>query len=271
MNTKFGLGRVLATGFRIWVKNFVPLFVLTAVTHLPLILWAVVLTVGRLDYEQMRSMATFEMASVYLAGLLNMIASGLAAYGVVMQLRGKRTSIFACLASGERLFPMLGAMILPGLAVIGAFLCSAVPWAILIAAVPGLLVGVATAGGICSSLVALYVHAMLYVAVPAAALEPTSVRGTLSRSRALTRGHRIRIAVLTVLVLAIAFALAAALSFMNWGASFSALRYRLWVYLDLVRSVLIGSFHATLAGVVYYYLCAEKEGTSAVELVEIFD
>src|SRR5262249_26306619 len=157
-----------------------------------------------------------------------------------------------------RLFPTLGTMILACLAVIGAYLCGALPVAILIAALPGLHVGVVIAGVICGSLLALYVYAMLYVAPQAAVLERTAGRGALSRSRALTRGNRVWIVALQLLVLAIVFGLAVAITYTTWGNSFSPLRYRLRVYLDLARSVLVGSLHATLAGVAYYYLRAEK-------------
>lgn len=262
MNRKFGLGRVLAIGIRIWAKNVVPFVALTAAMHAPLILWSIVLTQGRLDYQQMRSMDDWRVVSMFVVPLLNILVSAVLTFGVVMQLQGKRVSIYSCIATGfRRFFPALGAMILVGLCILGGCLCAALPAAL------GGPIASAIAGGIA----ALWVHSVFFVSTQASVLERTDVGDALARSRVLTRGHRLAIAALQLLVLAIALGSSAVIALATRGSVFSPLEYRIGIYLDLARSVLVGSFYATLTGVVYHLLRAEKEGASADELVEIFD
>jgi hypothetical protein len=262
MNTRFGIGKVLAVGFRIWGRNLVPFVALTAVLHSPLIIWAIVLTQGRLDHENLQHMIRYEGASIFLVPLLNILVSAVLTYGVVMELQGQRVSIYACIATGfTRFFAALGTMILVCLCVVVSYVCGA-----LLGAVGG---GVVAA--ITGSLLALYIYSMFYVSTQAAVIDRPGVGGALLRSQVLTRGHRFALIALQLLLGAIAIGLMLAISAATRGDSFSPTRFRIWVYLDLARSVLIGSLGATLAGVAYYYLRAEKEGTSAAELAAIFD
>jgi hypothetical protein len=109
---------------------------------------------------------------------------------------------------------------------------------------------------------------MLYVATQCAVLERPGVLGALRRSRELTRGHRVRI-----------LGLLCTLGVASWGirAGVEAMTLSsvedvpLYVYCFLAEQMILGSIGAVMAGVAYYFLRAEKEGTSAAELAAVFD
>lgn len=256
MNTKFGVGKVLGTGFRIWIRNFVPFVVLTALMHSPIVIWGVLVVQGDHGLEQIEHVIRFLGTSFYLAPLLDILVSAVLAYGVVMELQGQRVSIFACIATGfRRLFPALGTTI-------SACICIAAGG--FAGALPGFVIDSEVGVGISACLVALYFYSMFYIAPQASVIDRAGMGDALLRSQALTRGHRFAIIGLLLLLLALAFGLTILLLAIPVGL-------RALVYLDLARSVLVGSLSATMAGVAYYFLRAEKEGTSATELAVVFD
>src|SRR5262249_37192024 len=116
---------------------------------------------------------------------------------------------------------------------------------------------------------------MLYVTTQVAVLERAGLFGALSRSSALTSGHKLDIFLLNLLLLA-----------MNIGSAF-VLRPLVvdapapdiegvfrnvthLVYFNFAHQVVFGSLNAVMASVAYYFLRAEKEGTSVAELAAIF-
>jgi hypothetical protein len=246
MNTTFGVGNVLATGFRVWFKNIIPFLLITAIFYSPLWLW----TISMGSETSLHDLQVFGALFGGLALPINILVTAALTYGVVMELQGRRASFGACISIGiARFFPTLGVALL-------AMLC------ILLGAL-ALLVG------------AVVVYCMLYVAVPASVLERPGVTGALGRSRELTRGHKMEIFGLVFLLGLLGFVLNFVVGRVLGGSAETAeqvlqgLQRALMV--NLATSMITGSITATMSSVAYYFLRSEKEGTSAAELAKIFD
>jgi uncharacterized membrane protein len=156
-----------------------------------------------------------------------------------------------CLTTGlGRFFPVLGVAILTMLAIAGG---------LLLFIVPGLIV-----------------TCVLYVTTQVAVLERPGVFGALSRSSELTRGHRWQIFAIVLLVWLLNYAVSELMQVLmvdelqRAEADLYAVLRR-YFYLDLGRTVLMGSLSSVMASSAYYYLRLEKEGTSADELSRVFE
>lgn len=255
MSTQFGIGNVLVTGFRIWTRNFVPFLLITILIHAPVAAWGMYSVQGGLDDARWRQIIAFLQISPLVVQLINILVSAALTYGVVMELQGQRASLGDCIATGLRRFlPALGTTLLVGLCVGGMAFIAAIPFA----AVSGLLATISAA------VAGLWILTMLYVATQASVIERPGVMAALGRSRALTKGHRFALFALFLLVQLLNWAL-------EWCSGAIALPdIALYVYLKLACDVLIGSLSAVMAGVAYYLLRSEKEGTSAAELAAVF-
>jgi hypothetical protein len=243
MNTTFGIGNVLATGFRIWAKNFIPFMVITALIYSPVIIWDISALQGEMTQERLLSVARALTYSSILMIVLNILVSAALTYGVVMELQGQRASIGACIATGlARFFPVLGVAILSAICILGGTI---------LLIVPGLIV-----------------FCMLYVSTQAAVLERPGVMGALSRSRELTSGHKLEIFGLLVVLGLLNYGLQQVVASVMFNDVEDLSRY---VYALLAEQMIVGSLSAVMASVAYYFLRAEKEGTSASELAAIFD
>lgn len=262
MNTTFGIGNVLASGFRIWARNFVPFMLITALIYAPILIWGISTIQGQLDDDQVLAIVRFEKYSPILVLLLNILVSAALTYGVVMELRGQRASLGACIAMGlKRFLPALGTTLLMSLCFAGVVLCAAFPFVILTMA--GGVMG-AVLGAISFGIACLWILSMLYVAPQASVIEHPGVMGALGRSRALTQGHKLAIAILTILI----FGLGAGSQVLIELLTLPNLA--MYVYIGLVSLLILGSISAVMASVAYYFLRAEKEGTSVDELAAVF-
>lgn len=250
MNTTFGIGNVLRTGFRVWVRNFVPFTLITALIYSPLAIWAVSLTYGAQDSDELIQSFRSLQYALLLTTPLNIVVSAALTYGVVMELQGRRASIGACIATGlARFFPVLGVAMLSLLCIAGAALALLIPGFI--------------------------VFCMLYVATQAAVLERPGVRGALKRSSELTRGHKMEIFGLVIILGVLSFGLQKLVQSMTLSKMTDLesviQNFPKYVYLTLADQMIVGSISAVMASVTYYLLRAEKEGTSAAELAAVFD
>jgi hypothetical protein len=257
MQTKFKIGEVIAVGLRIWAHNLLPFAVLTAVMDSPMIVWGAITAQRHIIYgsAEYRSLVMYEGVSLLTLPLRATVLSALLTYGVVMELQGRRVSIYACIATGlSRLISAFGTM------VVG---CVCLGLAYFAGAVPGVAISpwFSTVTG---GLAALYVAARYYVAPQAAVVDHTGMVESLGRSRDLTKGHRLALVALLLALFAIAFGARFAIARIAWNLA--AL-----TYLDLAVMIAIGSIIATMPSVAYYYLRAEKEGSSAEELATVFD
>lgn len=248
MNTTWSVGNILATGFRIWLRNLVPFLVITAVFYALPFFWAWDLARAEPSTENFERGVRALVAAAYLTIPINIFVSATLTYGVIMELHGQRASFGACIATGlGRIFP--------------AFAVGVLTWVCIIAAcflflIPGLIV-----------------MCMLYVTTQIAVLERQGVFGAISRSSALTSGHKMQIFSVVLLMLAVSFvSLMGLRQLVTPGTTPQGVMDALtWlIYLDFVHSVVMGSLNAVMASVMYYFLRADKEGTSSAELAAIF-
>jgi len=253
MNTTFGIGNVLATGFRIWIKNFVPFMLITALIYSPVLIWGVSSVQGEMTTERFLAAARTLQLIGLLTIPLNVLVSAALTYGVVMELQGQRASIGACISTGlVRFFPALGTGLLSLLCFFGGCL---------LLLIPGIIV-----------------FCMLYVATQASVLERPGILGALKRSRELTKGHKLEIFGLLFILGLIGFGLGIlcqtiALPHPGEQGHVDEFLHAIprFIYMNLAEQMIVGSISAVMASVAYYFLRAEKEGTSAAELAAIFD
>jgi hypothetical protein len=252
MNTMFSVGNVLSTGFRIWTKNVVPFLLLTALIYSPVLFWGISSVQGEMDVEKFLSVAKALQWISGLSFLLNILVSAALTYGVVMELQGQRASIGACISTGlMRFFPALGVALLSSLCVAAGSLLLIIPGVI--------------------------VYCMLYVSTQASVLERPGLGGALRRSRELTQGHKLAIFGLLFVLGLFGFALRLICELVALPTTIDdqtideALRgMPLYIYLTLAQQMVVASIGAVMASVTYYFLRAEKEGTSADELAAVF-
>jgi hypothetical protein len=253
MKTTFGIGNVLGTGLRIWVRNFAPFMLITALIYSPLWIWSMTTVRGEMTIEKLEAATTILKLEAGLGPLLDVFVAAALIYGVVMELRGQRASLAACISTGlARFFPALGAALLSILCIAGGVVL--------------LIVG------------SIVVACMLYVATPAAVLERPGVRGALRRSRELTEGHKFEIFGLMVILFLAGFAAGKIVEDVTLphltdpGYIDETMRnFPTYIYVHLVLQMVLSSMGAVMQGVAYYFLRAEKEGTTADELARIFD
>ena len=252
-NTRFGIGNVLGMGFRVWFRNIIPFLVITGMLYAPLWIWTIVVMRGEATPENLHRAIMALSVVTWLNWPISIIVSAALTYGVVMELQGQRASIGACITTGlVRFFPALGVWLL-------SLICISLSTLALL--IPGLIVS-----------------CMLYVATQASVLERPGVVGALKRSRELTSGHKMEIFGLFILLGLLGFALALIVGLIIGVASRSGTGIEAafhgiaqTAYINLASDIITSSIGATMASVAYYFLRAEKEGTSAAELAAIFD
>ncbi len=271
---------VLGRALRIWLRNFVPFSLLSAVVYSPIVVLTVVL--ARDDGLATKGWGIWSNVNAWVGPALSLVAAGPMTYGVVRHLQGERASISACISVGlSRIFPVLGVGMLSGLYVLlaGVVAGLAVMFPVgMIAFTVGLspkshgfLVIMAVAGT-AVGLAVLLVVAMLLLAVPVAVVERPGVAKSIARSRRLTKGNVWRAFLVVVVpgVLEIRTVWAAQGGFLPDLESADDLRRQMVV--TLVSTVrLFGPFKAVAASVVYHDLRVAKEGVSVEELAQVFD
>jgi hypothetical protein len=248
----FRLGDVFGKAFRVFGRHIIAFFLLAVLANLPAYL-------VRLGVVQLAATAPpgsvlspfrvllVNYASAPVTMICWAIANGAMTYGVVQGLRGRTMSIAQASAIAVRRFlPLIGVAILLALLFWLGF-------AFLI--VPGLIV-----------------YSIYYVAAPACVAEQAGIGASLSRSRFLTKGHRLQIfgaAALIFIVWAIAnIAITRALVALA-GPVTTALRAVQIV--SYVVQAFFGAFNAVLVGVFYYQLRVAKEGIDLAKIASVFD
>ncbi len=179
-------------------------------------------------------------------GVVSLIGQNLVAasvvYGVVAQINGRKASFKECFdAAGKLLVPLLGLAILASLGII---------LGLVLLIVPGIILA-----------------CMWAVATPARVVEGPGVQRALGRSRTLTQGHRLKIALLFLIFL-VPLAVASALI----GAVFAfAGEMVVEVIVTPLLSAVASVIGAAGAAVLYMELRRAKEGVGPESLASVFD
>jgi hypothetical protein len=271
---EFRVGDVVGQGFSVLLRNIVPFFV---ISFLVLVISLVFLLVIAFAFGLSALMGAglegatpdqtlgVELGVMAIIGIILAVIvflalqqMGVAAitYGTIQDLRGRKPGIGECLARGLGLmFPTLGVAILTGLAcAVGAF--------------GGLLVGVAVPflGVIVALILMIVIYTILWVAVPVAVVERPGIVASLDRSRALTRGSRLKsfgVLALAVVIMLVAN-LIATLVFSLLGEAMSQIA-------GMIVQTLATAFFSCVIAVAYYRLRVAKEGVEIDEIAKVFD
>ena len=247
----FAVGASISKAFRIFGKGWWKFFVLTLVPMAPYYIYKLAtepLTpqAALARQAQMQTHLTSYIAGAglfFIVGMaLQYLAYATCLYGAYQTMRGKDFSIGESFSVGfGRLLPILGT-----------------------ALAAGTLAGLA---GILLLVPGVMVYLMMYVALPVCVVERRRPFDSMGRSRFLTKGSRWKILGL-LLLMWLVIAIVGAV-FGGIGAAIAGLRgYAIGASLV---SILVCSFFAVLAAVVYYDLRVAKEGVDIETLTSVFE
>ena len=280
---RFSIGRVFSNTFSVISRSFAPLAVIVGLfSALPTLIYNYWNLTQLARFQQAGGAAAFEnptMASVaVIAGLVFLVLGFLAQAALVRltveDLSGRRPAIGDCIEIAlRRFFPMLGIGLVVFLALILAGIVMGLVMGIL--AFSGLFIVAALIGIAAAFIPAAMWLISISVAIPVAVQERVGVFGSISRSRALTKGSRWPIFGLLLIIgiaagliqaafsLLFRFALASASGLSGAGIIVGA------VGGSLVTSIFSALISVAIA-VIYAELRQVKEGASVDELAEIF-
>jgi hypothetical protein len=245
----FRVGRVLATAWSVYMKNFVPFSTVALVLLLPLLfvqLFLVPDPSADLSEEEIyaATRTSIALGAIYavLSMLLTQLVTATLVYGTIQEMRHHSTSTGEALTRGLQLaLPVLGVVIVASIAVgVGALLL----------VVPGIILFV-----------------MFWVAIPVAVVERPGVIASLKRSAFLTKGNRWRIFGLVVVLWLIFVLISMAISL----AFAAAEAWRVYPYIDYVLTVFLTAVFAVVSAVGYHDLRLLKDGVDVETIAAVFD
>jgi len=239
--TDFGSGAVLNQSLQVFGRNCLPFIALALLLISP----AYLLT-GWLVWEeqfiQTIPPAALQLGLTILEALLGFVVHAAVVFGTFRDLQGQKAGFAASFAGGfGSVVPVLAVAIVSGaIVIVGLFLL----------VVPGLVFAT-----------------MYWVAVPAAVVEKTGVKDSLSRSAALTSGCRWKVFGVIVIISVVQAIFERGIDLL--------LDYEnaiiLSMAITLLYSATFTAFGAVASAVTYHQLRRVKEGTGAEEIAAVFD
>lgn len=251
MLNRFGVGSVLANGFRVWVRNIVPFTLIALVMYIPSFIWASMTDPFNLD-----SLTRFAYVQPFLALLLDMFVTAAVTYGVVMEMNGTRASVGQCVGVGlKRFLPVLGTSIVMYLGIFGAAIATVF-----------VLFFIPYGNAIAAAVVCFMLLCAWYVAVPAAVCERPGVFGALGRSNQLTRGFRWHIFAVVIVLGVIMFGVSYFV-----GTIVPVTSLKVAMYTEIATQLVTSTLMAAMAGVAYTLLRQANDGATFEQLVAVFE
>jgi len=233
----FRVGQVFSQTTAVFSRNFLTFFVVTLVAGLPR-----VLLIGDVQQGVGTDAVVKIVVAAFLSIVLGTLAQAVLLYGAFQDMRGRPVDLVDCLRIGlGRFFPIIGLAICMSIGLMVGFL---------LLFVPGLILAV-----------------MWYVATPACVVEQLDPFASMSRSSALTKGHRWKIFGMFVLVM-IGAGIVSALIGAMLGLTGSTVLVTLGT---LVWTGVWGAFYAIFAAVTYHDLRVAKEGIDIHQIASVFD
>jgi hypothetical protein len=236
----FRIGSVLNRAFEICVANFPFFLIVTLVVALPNLL----IQLNKPVADQSTGVGSFFIllaVSVLVGIVLNTVGEAVILLGAFQRLRGQPLDPAAALQRAlTRFFPLLGLGFLYAIAIMIGFVLLVVPGVILIV--------------------------MWAVVVPACLVEGLGPIASMSRSGALTKGHRWQI--LGIIIL---------LGIVNWIGSFilglvlSAAGPVITAIVNLVWTAAWAVYWNCVLIMIYHDLRIAKEGVDTTQIASIFD
>lgn len=275
--SRFRVGQVFSRSFALLFGDFAKFVGLAAILSLPFLvlsLLGVMRVTGVWQFQVQRGLL-LTVGSIILI-VASLFSQAVMLYGAFQRMRGQGFAIGDSLKYGlARFFPIVGLMILLALAIGLASLVCIIPAAILggilVAALhlhaPGAILVMLPLMLIPASIVWLVLYAMWAVALPVCVVEQEGPGTSFGRSRALTKGHRWKIAAILLLMFAvnpivqgILTRVLAALA----GPIVTSLGVFLWLSVS-------GAFQAIVIAVIYHDLRVAKDGIDIHRIAAVFD
>jgi hypothetical protein len=234
----FRVGVVLSKTFAVFSRQLGNFLLLTFIPLIPVLAFAILRQPELQKGPPLASVTLSGALAGILTFVLQTVAQATTLYGAFQQMRGQSFTISQSLAVGLRRTLPVFAVALSGGLLTGL--------AAILLLVPGLIL-------LC----------MFYVAVPACVIEKIGV-AALSRSGALTQGHRWQIFGQVMLVTVVAAIVQFALMRFGGDGILTKLLNFAWLVVNT-------SFVAVLHAVTYHDLRVAKEGIDIDNLVSVFD
>jgi hypothetical protein len=233
----FRLADVFSKTFAIYGRRFVPFIVLTVIASIPS--YIAIFVIG--SPARPGEFSAGQAALSLLDFVTKSFVSGAVIYGVVQDLRGRTFSIGDSLRIAlDRFLPLIGVAVCVVIAIgLGTILLI----------VPGLMLA-----------------CMFFVATPACVAERIGVFESLSRSRALTKGHRWQVFGLFLLLIVAGIIIAAVVGAIAFTAGWLGV-----VIFSQALGVLLSSFNGVIVSVFYYELRVAKEGVDIEKIASVFE
>jgi hypothetical protein len=248
MEQKFTVGGVLGMSFGTFFRNFPVLVGLCLVVHIPFNLFIYFLAMNEDQPGSAWGAGFIPFLSMLVFMLLLFLIQGAVAYGVYEDL-------------SRRSFPLTRS--------VGIALRRLVP-ILLVSILASLMAGLASLLFIIPGII---VYCSLWVAVPVAVVERRGVFESLSRSRELTVGYRMRIFGLTAVFGIINFVFTMIMTAILTAIIASAGEGALLVsqIVSAVISAITGALGSVLTAVGYFMLRMDVEGVDLKDLVAVFE
>jgi membrane-anchored glycerophosphoryl diester phosphodiesterase (GDPDase) len=261
---RFTIGGCLSQTLSIWIKNFIPFTILTALVMSPFVAWSVWTFDEPLDME-------LELANsidMLISTFLGYVVSAAVVYGVFQQLRGKHATIGDSIGRGLNALPrVIGASLLILLLLCAIF----TPMVVVMVVSPGF--------GTFLYFVSLFLMMVMFlglaVVIPVCIFEEIGPVEALKRSWSLTSGYKISIFLFLVILNLIEGVIGAVIGgfvgVATTGDSFDDSLTSTIFLTTLVLTVLFTSMQAVASTVIYHDLRQTKEGIDTEELASIFE
>jgi hypothetical protein len=99
----FSIGSVLGRSFAIWGANFLAFFIISAIVHLPELIFNYAALNGHVEMQP----NTIVSLNFLLSTIFGLVGTGALAFGVFAQLRGEHASVGRCISVGLSRLPTL--------------------------------------------------------------------------------------------------------------------------------------------------------------------
>lgn len=241
------MGTIITQTFGTWWRNLFPFILMAALIYLPLILiggWFV----SQVPMDKLER-GIFD-ACIGLVGLpLSCILAAAVTFAVIEHIGGRKPGVGACLAKGlSQILPVLGVTLLFTLIFLGGLILLIVPGIIFLV--------------------------MYYVAIPVCVIERPGIGASLSRSAALTKGHRWTVfGSFFVIALIAGFAVfIVMIPFIPMAMKDpKVMESTTWFFANQGLGLLFQPLSATVPAVIYYQLRAGKENVQAADMARAFE
>lgn len=238
----FSIGTCFQKTFRVFGQAFVPIFIIAAIMHVPILLFG-------LAVSQMQNAGPSLVAVSGGIGILNailqIITQGIVVFGTFRVLQGKSFDLSTSFSQAVRRAPTLF-----GLSFVLVLL---VALAFLALIIPGLIV-----------------TTMYIVAGPACIVEGIGISDSLKRSQTLTKGYRWQVFGIYALLMVVVSAVS-----VGSGAFFAlavgpGLVVSILPIVQFLARVIASGLQSVIVGVIYSELRYAKEGVGIDEIVDVF-